>query len=80
MDALLKDFEIDKKTAKAFGDAAGAITGIIAAGTPAAPLAPIISMIVTGGLILTNSGYEVEGLSALQKKAAAIEKLEDLTP
>lgn len=79
MDMNFDEIEISDESAQAFGNAAGAIAGIIAAGTPVAPLAPIISLIVTGGLKLTNAGYKVQGLAALQKKAAAIERLPDLT-
>ena len=80
MDFNIEDIEISDESAEAFGDAAGAVAGLIAGGTPAAPLAPIVAMIVTGGLKLTNAGYKVQGLKALQKKVAAIEKLDDLTP
>lgn len=73
-----EDFEISDETAQAYGDAAGVIYGLITTGTPAMALAPIVDVIVTGGLKLTNAGYKVQGLGALQKKAAAIERLPDL--
>lgn len=74
-----EDIEISDESAKAIGNAAGAITGIIAAGTPVAPLAPVISLLVSGGLKLTNAGYKVKGLGALRKAAAEVEALPDLT-
>ncbi|WP_421901295.1 hypothetical protein [Maridesulfovibrio sp.] len=79
MDFNIEDIEISDESAKALGDVAGALAGLIATGTPASPLAPIVAMIVAGGLKLTNAGYKVQGLTALRKKAAAIEKLDDLT-
>ncbi|WP_027178782.1 hypothetical protein [Maridesulfovibrio bastinii] len=74
-----KDIEISDESAKAVGEAAGAIAGIIASGTAIAPLAPVISLIVTTGLKLTNAGYEVKGLEGLRKSISDVENLPDLT-
>ncbi|SME89357.1 hypothetical protein [Desulfovibrio gilichinskyi] len=75
----IEDIEISEESAVAIGDVVGSLAGLIAAGTPIAPLAPFIGLAVAQGLKLTNAGYKVQGLSALQKKAKAIEGLPDLT-